>query len=348
MKWFIALATALAVLAGVAPAQAWHYQTDEVEVMSQNLYIGADLARLLAGESPAAVLQTVRETSFNERAVEIAEAIDDFNPDLIGLQEVSFLRVFDSANNTLEQYDYLQILLDALAATGESYAVASSVDNADVTLPIDLTAGVFGRVLDRDVILYRTRSTTVSDPASANFATNFTASISGFPIEFTRGWTGVDARVHGRSYRFVNTHLEVEGAPCAGATGAVICQEVQAVELQATLVGETLPTILVGDFNAEPGTPAYATFDSGGYLDTWTVRVPYNDEPGFTCCQSERLLNVENELTERIDLVFLSDGDFPRARIVTTVVGDWDQRKTASGLWYSDHGGPFADITTRR
>jgi endonuclease/exonuclease/phosphatase family metal-dependent hydrolase len=348
MKWLMAIGAALAVLMGVAPADA-HFlrQSQPVQVMSQNLYIGADLARLLAGESPAAVLQTVQQTNYPERAEQIARAIDDFNPDLVGLQEVSHITLLDPAGNTLLDLDYLQILLDALDRQGEHYQVASSVDNADVTLPVELAPGVSGsgHVVDRDVIIYRTTTTSVSDPKSANYGTNFTVSLGGYPIEFTRGYTSVKATVAGRTLRFVNTHLEVENAPCAGATGLVICQDVQAVELQKALSAETLPTILVGDFNAEPGAAAYNTLDHGGYLDSWTVRYRYNDEPGFTCCQLEKLDNVESQLTQRIDHIWLSDGDFPRTQVTTTVVGDWDQRKTPSGMWYSDHGGPFAKLS---
>ncbi|MDH4349302.1 MAG: endonuclease/exonuclease/phosphatase family protein [Gemmatimonadota bacterium] len=347
-KLLMAIALALVVGMGAAPAEARHFSSPpRIQVMSQNLYIGADLSRLLSGESPAAVLATVQETSFSERAMKIAKAIDDFNPDVIGLQEVSDITVFNASGQTVLKLDYLDILMKALAARGESYAVGSTVSNADVTLPIDgppATATTFGRVVDRDVILYRTRTASVSGPSSANFTTNFTASVGGFPIEFTRGYTGVDATVRGKTVRFVNTHLEVEDAPCATPTGLVICQDVQAVELQKALASEALPTILVGDFNAVPGSTAYNTIDNGGWTDAWKVRVPYPAENGFTCCQSETLLNKTSELNQRIDLLWLSDGDFRNTSIRSTVVGDWDARKTPSGRWYSDHGGPFARI----
>jgi endonuclease/exonuclease/phosphatase family metal-dependent hydrolase len=350
MKWYVALAAAVAVLIGVTPAQArpvsWFFEPP-VQVMSQNLYIGADLSRLLAGDSPAAVLRTVQQTDYPSRALKVAEAIDDFNPDLIGLQEVSLITVFDSTGKTQLQLDYLSILLADLKARGEHYAVASTVNDSDVTLPIDPVAGTFGRVLDRDVVLYRTTTTSVAHPSAANYGTNFTTAIQGHPIKFTRGYTGVDATVHGRTYRFVNTHLEVENAPCSSLTRLVICQDVQSAELQKALASVTLPTILVGDFNAVPGSTAYNHLDNGGYLDTWTIRVPYNNEPGFTCCQSELLNNVDSQLDKRIDHIWLSDGDFGRVRAVTTVVGDWTHRKTPAGLWYSDHGGPYAEISRR-
>ncbi len=132
--------------------------------------------------------------------------------------------------------------------------------------------------------------------------------------------------------------------PCLTATGPVICQDVQAQELLDSLDRESLPIILVGDFNAVPGSTAYRAIDDAGYLDTWTIRYPYNNEPGFTCCQSETLDNIENQLSERIDHIFVSEQRLARANAVTTVVGDWEKRKTDSGLWYSDHGGPWARL----
>ncbi len=337
-----AIAVFVTVLAA-APAQANHSQSARLEVMSQNLYIGADLDRLLQGENPAELLQTVQQTDFPSRAVEIAQGIDDFNPDLIGLQEVSIISVFDSTGNVLFELDYLAILMQAIGAEGENYAVAAEVTNSDVTLPVDPAAGTFARVIDRDAIIYRTATASVANATSANFSTNFAVELNGFPIEFTRGYNAVDAVVDGREFRCVNTHLEVSGAPCLTESGPVICQDVQAAELHEALADEELPVILVGDINAEPGETAYETFASNGYLDTWTVRYPYNDESGVTCCQSELLSNVENQLDKRIDHIFISE-DVNVWFAVTTVVGDWDQRKTPSGLWYSDHGGPWARL----
>lgn len=353
-KLLLAISLALMAGLGAAPADAqatrFFSSPPRIQVMSQNLYIGADLGDLLTGKAtPASILADVKTTDFRTRAAKIAEAIDDFNPDLIGLQEVSDITVFTRTGQTVDTFNYLDILMAALKARGESYAVASTVSNADVTLPIDgtpETATTFGRVVDRDVIIYRTRSTTVSDPTSANYGVNFTVPFGGTNVEFTRGYTAVDANVRGKAIRFVNTHLEVEDGPCLTPTGVILCQDPQAVELQKALAAETLPTILVGDFNAQPGTTAYNTIDNGGYTDTWTVRDSYPVESGFTCCQAPLLDNVESQLFERIDHIWLSDGDFRNTTITTTVVGDWEARKTNTkpARWYSDHGGPFARI----
>lgn len=340
MKWLIGL-VGLAMVLVAAPVQAAPPSQDKAEVMTQNLYIGADLSRLLAGEPPAAILGTILQTNYPERAVEVAAAINERDPDLVGLQEVWDISLFDSQGNTLLEIDYLDILMFHLAAQGGSYAVASTVTNADVTLPVDPVAGTFARVIDRDVIIYRTDTTTVSNAHSANFATNFTVPFGDVLLEFTRGYTAVDANVDGVDLRFVNTHLEVEDAPCVTVSGLVECQDVQAEELRDALANETLPVILVGDFNAEPGSTAYSTIDDASYYDTWMSAGP---QPGYTCCQAEDLLNPHSQLTQRIDHIFVSD-DLTTGLIVNAkVLGDSNEEKTPSGLWYSDHGGVWAKL----
>lgn len=340
-KWLTVLVVATAVMLSVVPAQASTTKL-KTQVMTQNLYIGADLTRLLGGEPPAAILETVQQTNFAERAVTIAETIDKNDPDLVGLQEVSSIVVFDSIGNILLELDYLEILMNELDDADAGYAVGSSVTNANVTLPVDLTAGVFARVVDRDVILYRTSTTTVSNPLAANFETNFLVELGGVAIEFTRGYTAVDARVKGTDIRFVNTHLEVEDAPCLTPTGLIICQDAQAAELATALAEEPLPTILVGDFNAEPEMTAYETIIDAGYVDSWTVGG--NGAPGFTCCQSEELLNPGSQLTQRIDHLFVADNRVRSFKAKTKILGATQQDKTPSGLWYSDHAGVWAQL----
>lgn len=310
--------------------------------MSQNLYIGADLDRLLEGETPAAIFETIVHSNYPARAVEIAEAIDDFSPDLIGLQEAWSLTVFDSQGNTQFSQDYLDILLDALAVKGQTYEVSSVSHNADVTLPLDPAAGTFARVVDRDVILHRPSTVSVSDPLSRNFDTNFTVEFGGQPLEFTRGYTGVDAQFRSKSFRFVNTHLEVQNAPCVTDEGLRVCQEVQAEQLAADLAAEASQVILVGDFNAAPGTPTYSAIVDAGFVDTWNSE----SGEGSTCCQSEALDNLQSQLDERIDHIFVEPKNkkLNVGLVQTTVVGDSEARKTQDGLWYSDHAGLLARL----
>lgn len=334
-RFLAAVAAAFVVLTMVAPVSAGNDVTVvDAKVMTQNLYIGADLDRILQGESPAAVFQTALASNFPERAATFAEQVDNENPDLVGLQEVTKIVVFNSQGIVLQTIDYLDIVMGNLAARGESFEISSVVVNADVALPIDLENGLFARVIDRDVIIHNTNTATVSNPVSANFSTNFAVELGGVPIEFTRGYTAVDASVGGSAFKFVNTHLEVQNAPCASPTGLVICQEVQAAELAAALDGESLPVVLLGDFNSEPGEPTYETFADGGYADTW------NGDEGYTCCESELLNEPESNLTQRIDIIFYGTAN---ASLISATTDTLTQM-TPGGLWYSDHAGVVAEL----
>ncbi len=349
MRKYLVLVAALVALTMATPPAAASSGIDRIEFMSQNLYIGADLSRVLAGEPPAAVLQTILETNYPARAAEIAQAIDDFNPDLVGLQEVWHISTTGEPGFEL---DFLEILMAQLAVVDDRYQVAAVVENSNITLP--LGDGTFGTVVDRDVILYRNTTTKVDRESvvAENFEAKFTPSLGGIPIPFVRGYVAVDAEVKGHAFRFVNTHLEVEPDPLTGAGFCVaadgtpfVCQDAQAKELIYAISGSRHPVVLVGDLNAEPGTTAYGIVNDAGYTDTWSIRFPYPVESGATCCQDENLQNEKSNLTQRIDHIFIEESIRPLLTI-TTVVGDWEGRKTNTvpPLWYSDHGGPWARL----
>ena len=382
MKRLLAVLVAALLLASLAsPALAGSNDKPQVgppvDVMTQNLYVGADLFRLVSPPSPecapfagtallipcqaAETLAVVDRTNFPERAAAIADEVKKEKPDLIGLQEVSLIRTQSPSdfltnplpNATTVRYDYLEILLDALATEGLHYYVAAEIQEADVELPA--LAGFAGnvpqlfdvRLTDRDVILAR-RGVETANATVANYApgNQLTLNIGGLPVEFTRGWTAVDATVKDKTYRFVNTHLEVGG-------DAAPIRNLQAIELATVLSTETLPVILVGDFNVSPhegdsppGLPsAYATLTGAGYVDAWTVRNGPAG-PGYTCCQSETLDNKKSNLDERIDLIFVRNADGLGPTKVE-VIGDERRDKTRSGLWPSDHAGVVAKLHIR-
>jgi hypothetical protein len=104
--------------------------------MTRNLYLGFDLAPLgtavATNNIPQLLLavknavDTLHATNFPERAQALAAEIAAKQPDLVGLQEVPLIRSqfppdFSPTPNAITvEFDYLQILLDALAAHGLS------------------------------------------------------------------------------------------------------------------------------------------------------------------------------------------------------------------------------------
>ena len=147
---FFALTCAL-LFAFAATAEAGKKpRKAKIKVASYNLYVGASIFRVFdppACGVPQAVFDIhsiIQQTDFPVRAEAIADEIAQLEPHVIGLQEVTTLRTgpADSltpagiewlppescttapcftfkTNAENVSYDYLQILLDALAAGGE-------------------------------------------------------------------------------------------------------------------------------------------------------------------------------------------------------------------------------------
>lgn len=343
----------------------------KIKVMTQNLYVGADLLHVANASSPqqvpVAVAQTlamIKQTNFIERAEVIAEKIKKEKPDLIGLQEVSLIRLQSPSDYFIGNpqqatdvlYDYLQILLAALERRGLHYSIATTVDNADVEMPAVTGVDENGipqfidvRLSDRDVILARKHIKT-SNPTSANYEINLALPIGTDTVPFTRGYTAVDAKVRGITYRVVNTHLEVKGE---GLVAAV--QARQAQELIQILSSEQKPLVLLGDLNSsptdviEPGSviiPPYIQMGWAGYIDAW-LQDEDATTTGYTCCQAEDLNNSLSQMNERIDYIFYRSNETAlgnKTNIEIELLGNETEDKTVSGLWPSDHAGLSADM----
>lgn len=385
LKAFGAFVLGASVLTTQMAAAGQH--NDKIKVMTRNIYLGADIFPVIATaeqqaqlppeqQNPIAiplavseVFQTIQATNFPERAQALADEIERRRPHVIGLQEVS--QLFTGPADSLVGgtspasdvvYDYLNILMAALAERGLDYVVASVVDNADLELPMVTGADETGyptfadvRLHDRDVILVKNSdNVSFSNEYSANFTTNGSTSIGGTTVEFTRGYNMIDVNVKGADYRFVNTHLEVGGSEPFISLQAIQMNELTQV-VNATTLPET-PVIMVGDFNSSPedqpfdsvfgiGTlyPPYLQAVGSGYNDLWLSKKKPKD--GFTCCFAPDLSDEDAVLYERIDHIFFD----PKAREITKlkakVVGDSNADMTdTSGLNPSDHAGVFGKI----
>ena len=384
-KAFGALVLGAAVLSSQMAAAGSN--NDKIKVMTRNIYLGADIFPVIATaqqqaelppeqQNPIAipmavseVFQTVQATNFPERAQALADEIERRRPHVIGLQEVSqwFTGPADSLMGgtspaSTPVYDYLDILMAALAERGLDYSVASVVDNADLELPMVTGVDETGyptfadvRLHDRDVILVKNgNNISFSNEYSANFTTNGSTRIGSTTVEFTRGYNMVDVNVKGADYRFVNTHLEVGGSEPYMSLQAIQMNELTQV-IDATTAPD-MPVILVGDFNSSPedqafesafglGTlyPPYLQAMGTGYQDLWLSKKKPRD--GYTCCFAADVSNEDAELYQRIDHIFFD----PKAREITKlkakVLGNSNADMTdISGLNPSDHAGVFGKI----
>ena len=325
-------------------------------VMSRNLYFGADLAPVIGVASVPALIAAatqvygvVRASDIPGRAESLAAEIAAAGPDLVGVQEAVIWRTQfppDFApvpNATRVDFDFLQSLLDGLAARGAPYTVVATHITNDIEVPILLPNGVCCaevRFTDREVILART-ARKANDPMvltnvqDGTFAAQLPIPLPGGALYIQRrGWLSVDVELRGAHFRFVTTHLEPE------AFAAV--QEAQGLELLAGPANTSMPVVLVCDCNSRAdftGTDTYAALLGGGFTDAWSARWPR--AAGATCCQAEDLRNPVSLLDQRIDLVLVRGRAHVRAAEVTGASPD---SLTDDGLWPSDHAGVVATI----
>jgi len=329
----------------------------ELDVMTQNLYLGSSLAPALLAETPeefveavARIYATVQYTDFPARSEAIADEIGATEPDLIGLQEVT--KWTTGGLNPPPGYDFLEILEEDLEDRGLDYSVAAVSNNANIG-PAPLAAeGCVGpsgitctvTLEDRDVILVNddTPGLVWGNPQSGQYATQQTIESPVGPLSFDRGWASIDASLKGLPFRFVNTHLETEDSPAV--------QEAQAAEfLAGPAKGGTI--VATGDFNSAAdgsNTGSYALLTAPGkFHDAWD-----EDElgPGFTCCQRSNtpplapgaLNNPVSTLDSRIDLV-LSRGAARTDGDEVELVADM-KFQAEPPFWPSDHAGVVATL----
>ncbi len=333
----------LLTFAVVMPATAHGRHRDGLTVMTQNLYTGADFNRLLGAATPtdfliagAAFYATVIGSDFPARAAAIAKEIDAGGADLVGLQEVSDWTV--TGTGAPPSFDFLQIVLQKLAARGLHYSVASVSDNLTVgPLPLLLCPGPVGTCLvtyhDRDVILVNddSRRLQVSNPQSGHYAAQQIVPTAVGGLDFDRGWASIDGMFAGDRFRFVTTHLETDAYPAI--------QEAQAMEFLAGPARGRGSVIAAGDFNSAAdgsSTLSYAKLTHSFFDDAWRIN---RHDPGYSCCQNETLSNLSSSLGRRIDLVLTHDARAARIELV----GDAPFEATAP-LWTSDHAGLVAEI----
>jgi endonuclease/exonuclease/phosphatase family metal-dependent hydrolase len=335
-----------------------------IRVMTQNLYVGADIFRVFQAQTPeevpfvvAGIWQTIEDTNFPERAARIAAEIDHERPDVVGLQEVAWLtRLSPGDPPQVDEIEFLAILVDALQDRGLDYVVAGVVMGSDTELPIVTPTGLgLVRYIDRDAVLVRS-TVEVSEVTAGNYLAMLEVPIGDPPVavaQFKRGYVTMKLRFARRWFRLANTHLEIEGSGLDPMIPFI--QAAQAQELIGLLAGETLPVIVTGDLNsspldlpAPPLVPPYWQLVGAGYADVWESK-PGAMDPGYSCCQAEDLLNPLPMLTQRIDFIFVrNDLGSPGATLLGPVrveaVGDEPADLTPSGLWPSDHAGVAAQI----
>jgi hypothetical protein len=317
-----------------------------VTVATYNIYQGTELEHVLAAQTPlqlaigvATDYANVIATNFPERAAALAAQIDRSGAALVGLQEVATWRTqvpSDGAATpaTHVTYDFLQILLDALEARGLHYSTVNVRTNFEAEAPGLFATGLMDvRLSEQTAIIARTDLPTdelkLSNPQSHDFVAHTVFPFFGAPFSVGGGWLSVDAKVRGKSFRFITTHMDPINVPTT-------IRPAQAEQLLAAGGGDNPPLLIVGDTNSEPGSVAYNDFITGGLTDTWLALHP--NDLGYSCCQvpPDSIVNATSQLHNRVDLILAGQGLDPLSE---SLLGADPSSRTPSGLWASDHAG---------
>lgn len=334
-------------------AQDGNQKDRDLSVMTRNMDAGSDFGYILAAamnpsSTPTDMLIAITRTflemhmsNYAGRADGMAAEIQATQPYLVGLQEVTTLRTgaYPGHASTVVD-DQLQSLLQSLDQRGLHYKALKVQKNADIEMPaLDASYNlIMVGFADYDAVLVRTdlpvSQLNIENVEAQHFNAILNFPIAGQNIPFTRGWISVDAKLRGKDYRFVTTHLET------------FENQYQAAQTQELLYGPLntyLPTILAGDLNSDANAPSFANGPAfgillnGGFTDIWSALHP--DDAGLTWPNFAEDKDDTNATPyQRIDLI-LTRGNGVEAeseqRIGTTPI---------NGIWASDHAGVVATL----
>lgn len=345
-----------------------------VDVMTRNLYLGADLMPVIfalasdptkPGADPLAVpkaaratWEAVQATKPEERMAAIAEEIAEERPAVVGLQEVTTWSTYaynpqtgSTVGDPTVVYDFLELLLDALADEGIRYKEvrgATAHNFASPPIPFLATADApyptqAVQLADRDVIIKRAGVKT-RNARNGTYENVISFPLPGGALPVARGWGSVDVHRKTMKFRFVNSHLEAFGIPGVDAEQLRVAQvgELLAAQRRIAKRSPKMPVVYVGDYNsdANKNAPAYTALVEGVGGDAWLLAD--EDGPGNTCCFDALLRDPSpGQLDSRIDLILVDDDIRVRD---AEVLGEEPEDMTASGLWPSDHAGLVAKL----
>lgn len=349
----LTLLFAVLVTLGATRAQADNGDR-HLKVMTRNMDTGTDLGYIFSATDQFSFLVAVTNTfqeshasNIAERAAGVAAEIHDQHPYFVALQELTRWRIGPPGNTpfttggpaTLVVDDALPSLLGALNSLGEHYDVIAVRQNGDDEAPaiFDASLRLFNvRLTDFDAMLARS-DLPVSELKIENVEMNYFSAFLSLPtpvgsVALPRGWIAVDAKLRGKPYRIIDTHLEG------------LDPEVQGAQTQELVNGPALSPnaiVIAGDLNSDADNPdptfgpAYQILLSAGFVDSWATVHP--GDPGYTIPLFLEDPYAPSTPSRRIDLILTHDGTDTISAFDSVRIGLTDL--TPSGLFPSDHTG---------
>ena len=246
-----------------------------LKVMSRNIYLGADVGvamKLIPDFKAAAqfMWDQVSATDFSKRAPLLAKEIITNQADVVGIQEATtwFCRKNAWSGKT-EVLNFTDQLLSATKKLGTEYVLAEKDGTQAKNIGYSIAAIPFLTIVNDPKTFQPLFG---QDTAACGFEigdaliirkdlaskiarvgnTEYEASYSIVPTIMTiyRGYTWMDLQVGTSIVRIVSTHLE-----SVWDANKIPNAAKQATQLVSDLSNTTIPTIVIGDFNADPRDP---------------------------------------------------------------------------------------------
>jgi endonuclease/exonuclease/phosphatase family metal-dependent hydrolase len=344
----LAVLLAVPIAAQNRPAEPSLQGGGKLKVMTYNVFVGTEYAGVtdpdLAVFLQAAtnMVLDIRASDPPGRAQAVARQIAAYSPHLVSLQEVFALSTGPTKDNLTLEFDYLQLLLQALADQGMQYTPVASLTTWDATVPSTLG---FVRNTWRVAVIARAdlkpEHLSFTNVQAASWTATLVVRLRALDgrsdlcpvplrpsdgacrMSMPRGWVSADVTYRGGQFRFIGGHLD---------SGSPLLEIPQGLELLNGPANTALQVIVAADLNCDcskPSDPFYPTcvnFSNAGFIDAWSAANPF--DAGYT-------RDVPN-MTRRSDYVMLRG---PFAVQTAALVGEEPGDRTASGLYASDHAG---------
>jgi endonuclease/exonuclease/phosphatase family metal-dependent hydrolase len=358
-------------------------QAKVVNVMTRNLYLGADLTPAIQAPSLGAfteangrILRDVTANDFPTRAKGLAQEILKKKPDLVGLQEVALWRTGPPSltpvlsptigpTATTVRYDYLQLLLDRLnrgnSGRGRgrgkaTYRVVVSQDEFDFEAPANENgvpgdgpnalipnAEINGRLTMRDVILARVGAGVTTKRPTSGNFANLLV-VSVSGVPVTVRRGWTAVDAKVRGSKlFRFVNTHLEAFDDRNLVPSI--RALQAAELVAPGGPATsnLPVVLLGDLNSDDDTVDAGDQQAYRTLTAAGMRERSTNRP-LSCCIKSSLLAV-GAGGSVADFDHQVDHIMTRApRKVKLKASSVTGRQPVNGFWDSDHAGVFSAL----
>ena len=252
-----------------------HASDATLKVMSRNIYLGADVGvamKLIPDFKAAAqfMWDQVAATDFSQRAPLLAKEIITNKADVIGIQEATtWICKKNAWSGKTEVLNFTDQLLAATKSLGTEYVLAEKDGTKAKNIGFSIAAIPFLTIVNDPQTFQPLFG---QDTAACGFEigdaliirkdlaskivrvgnTEYEASYSIVPTLMTiyRGYTWMDIQVGNSTTRIVSTHLE-----SIWDSNKIPNAAKQARQLVTDLANTTIPTIVIGDFNADPRDP---------------------------------------------------------------------------------------------